>query len=97
MQEDKGNIRKLVRLNSGGGRKKIDAGDRTDDEVRNELYRVWSKIATKVKSSRNLVILRTSDLGPAQLVPYLGLPHHAVLLAFASKKGNISCILVTEY
>jgi len=87
LREDKGLVKKLIRPGSGGGRKG-QAGEQTDDEVRNELYRAWSKSTTKVIGSRNLVILKTSELGPAQVVAYLGFPDHGALAAFALTEGT---------
>lgn len=87
LQEGKGYVKKVIKPGSGGGRKKVEVGEPTDDEVRNVLYQAWSKSMTKVKGSRNLVVLKTSDLGPAQVVPYLGFPDHGALAAFALTEG----------
>jgi len=85
-REDHGFVKKLIQPGSGGARKK-QAGDRTDDEVRSELYQAWSKSTTKVMGSRNLVVIKTSDLGPSQVVAYLGFPDHGALAAFALTEG----------
>lgn len=87
LQENKGYVKKLIKPGSGGARKKGDAGERTDDEVRHELYQAWSKSTTKIRGSRNLVIVKTSDLGPTHVVPYLGFPDHGALAAFALSEG----------
>lgn len=86
LREDKGLVKKPIRPGFGGGRKG-QAGEQTNDEVGNELYRVWLKSTTKVTGSRNLVILKTSELGPAQVVAYLGFPDHGTLTAFALTEG----------
>lgn len=84
LREDQGLVKKLIRPGSGGGRKNV--AEKTEDEIYTELYRAWAKSGTKVMGSRNLIILKTSELGPAQVVAYLG-PDHGALAALALTEG----------
>lgn len=54
--------------------KKGEEDDRSPEEVRGGLYMEWNKASPKVKisGSRNLALLKTAEIGPARVVPFLG-------------------------